>query len=591
MGYVARMKLGAVASRGVWVLVAVAAACSSDDSGSDDVKCGAGTVLKDGECVVASGGTTSGGAANGGTQSNQSGSQSKAGADSVAGTANGGADGGGETNGGATDGGTGPTPNDGEAGASGEGPGPNPEVLPTRWYVFAHEKGVFAYDTTQFPAPEGLLTLSSKAQYPSYYSVLWSPNGRSVLYGDSGTYYVSELTDVASTPRLMFNSLSYPQIPAPPVSWSADSQSLALATGYSISVLDPAQAAPTLYPLTSTAKSYHWAPAGDRLLYEDASGVHVVRVDHGTPGTPVDLDAGVLSWAPNGTQLVGTKNGEITLTTLSGNTAALQVLTTFNPPPEPAPAPGGAGGEGGTPPVVEPAVNAYPIGFSPDGSKLAFNAGGDGAYKAYTMALEPSPAAPKAVVSGGPSGTNVSCDSWSPDGTLLTCSLAIVDGYSFMGDAAGGAPIRVRESENNGSIGGWTWSPNPAKHQLFGLEWVENASKLLMLDLAKPKTTVLLYNGNTPFSVNSAGSLLTYVANRKVYVVNLAAPLSTPAEIVTDQIGSTQPVPLWSPDGQFISITDDRHQQRLVRVDGVNVSTPLSLQLTGKYTIYGAWQP
>ena len=75
------MKMGPVATRGVCVLVAVAAACSSDDSGSD-IKCGAGTVLVDGECVLASGGT-----ANGGAQ-NQAGTPSKAGADNQAGTNN-----------------------------------------------------------------------------------------------------------------------------------------------------------------------------------------------------------------------------------------------------------------------------------------------------------------------------------------------------------------------------------------------------------------------------------------------------------------------------------------------------------------------
>jgi hypothetical protein len=50
-------------------------------------------------------------------------------------------------------------------------------------------------------------------------------------------------------------------------------------------------------------------------------------------------------------------------------------------------------------------------------------------------------------------------------------------------------------------------------------------------------------------------------------------------------------VATWSPNGKFISVTDDSHQQRLVRVDGANLSTPLLLQGTSKYNIYGAWQP
>lgn len=576
------MKLGAVVTRGAWVFLAVAAACSSDDDDSTgDVKCGAGTVLQDGECVVDSEGSPNGGTNGQAGSMDEAGSTSKGGS---AGTANAGA-----TNGGAEPEAMGGTAGDAGMGGDGSQPQPEPEVAPTRWFVFAHEKGVFAYDTTKFPATDGLLTLSSKPQRPYYYGVIWSPNGKSVLFGDAGTFYVTELTDTASTPRLVFSNPSLPFNFLAPYAWSADSSSLLVISGNNTSVLDPSKAAPTLHPISSSLKEYRWAPSGNRLFYVDDSGSHVVQVDHGTPGTPVDVDPGASLWAPNGYQLAGIKDGEVTLTTLNGNTASLQVLTSLNPPVDPVePGTGGAGGEGGSWSLPQPpAVTAYLIGFNRDGSKLAFNTYDGVTSRPHLISMKPTPSAPTSVTTGAPADASSSCSSWSPDGTLLLCSWSKIGAGSwFATNDSGGAPVTVLDTPYNNN---WRWSPNPAKHQLFTIDG-EN-DQLIVVDLATPNFAQTIYNGTPLYSISPTGGLVSYVVEPKVYVVNLASPQTPPAEIAAFSLFSDTPVATWSPDGKFLSVTDEYHQLRLVRVDGANLSTPLPLQGGSKDPIYGAWQP
>jgi hypothetical protein len=136
----------------------------------------------------------------------------------------------------------------------------------------------------------------------------------------------------------------------------------------------------------------------------------------------------------------------------------------------------------------------------------------------------------------------------------------------------------------------WQWSPNPAKHQLFNLDYSE-PSRAIMVDLLQPNTVVKLFDGAVPFSVSPLGNLLTYVDKPKVQVVSVSAPDALPATIDTYTFGYYPPVATWSPDGAFISVTDDLHQQLLVRIDGAQLSTPVPLQGTSNANIYGAWQP
>jgi Tol biopolymer transport system component len=557
-------------------------------------------VESEGQCLPAAG-NDSGGSASAGTAGAKNGGTMNGG-----GTKNEGGSGstviGGST---AIEGGTGPVGNGGDEGIvggnGGSSPEPEPEVLPTRWLVFSHQKGVFAYDTTKFPSTDGLLSLSDKAQGPSPFSVLWSPDGRTLFYVDQGNLYVVGMTgDMPGVPRLLVSSPA-PQAqnlwPAPPWAWSADSASLALVTQTTLSVLDTSVAAPTLHPITTTLKEYGWAPAGDRLRYVDADGAHVVRVTHGAPGTPVAIDASASIWSPNGRQLVGPKAGEVALTTLGDDGASLRVLTDFYP--DGADGAGGAGsGEGGgesgggggenVAPEPPPPDPNYVL-FNKDGSKLSFTVPIGGKSEAFVVDLTPTPGQPRPVVSGAPDDAHTYCEQWSPDGTLLLCAwYSMSEGSSRLAaDPDGGAPITMVDIPSSQY---WLWSPNPAKHQLFATD-MNDAPRVIMVDLANPDTAIKLADGFPTYSVSPLGNLLAYAAKPEINIVDLAQPNNPPDVIQTYQFAYLPPVASWSPDGKFISVTDDYHQQRLVRVDGTELSTPVALQGRSTATIYGAWQP
>jgi Tol biopolymer transport system component len=481
----------------------------------------------------------------------------------------------------ATGGGTTEVP----AGSGGDDSGqePDPVVAPSRWYVFVHQHGVFAYDTTKFPAPDGLITLSEGYQFPWHESVTWSPNGRSVLYQDSGYYFVTELTDFPSTPRVQFENPAYNAL-GKPFAWSADSNSLLMISGLTLSTLDPSKANPSLHPITSTLHYYGWAPRGDRLLYVDDAGAHVVQVDHGSPSSPVDIETEHNVWAPNGKQLAGTtKDDEVALTSLSGDTATLRVLTALNHP-------AGQGSGGNSPP--EPQLHSYQwvVGFNRDGSNLAFNAMTRDTETSYLISLDPQPSKLRAVISGGPNDAHVRCENWSPDGTLLNCSWSKNgEGSTFAVDEGGTDPTTFFEADDE-HLNIWVWSADPSKHQLFTR--YAPGGGLLMIDLAKPNEPVPLCDLSPDFWVSPTGELLSYVIGVNAYVVNLATPEAEALKIPPRESGAGIASPTWSPDGKFLSLTDgDDGQQRLIRVDGANLSTPLTLQGPSAFEIVGAWQP
>jgi Tol biopolymer transport system component len=356
-----------------------------------------------------------------------------------------------------------------------------------------------------------------------------------------------------------------------PWSWSADSSSVALVSGTTLSVLDPSQAAPTLHPLTTKLKSFSWAPYGGRLLYADDTGSFVVQVTQGAPGIAVAVDSGASVWSPNGAQLAGVKDGDLALTTLSGAEASLELLTTAqasNDPPE----------------ALDPAY----IRFNKTGSKLAF-AGQldvDADFSGYTLALKPR-GEPVAVPSDAPAGAETSCDSWSPDGKLLLCAYDTVAGSQwFAFDVAARSSTKILDV---GSYADWTWSPDPARHQLFTSS-IGGNPQLAMVDLAKADTAVPIYAGSTTFSASPAGSLLTYLSKPSIQLVDLDAAVLTPVGVYTAPSADV-PAWGWAPNGRFIAVADGSHQQRLMRVDGAGASTPVALQGTSASTIYFAWQP
>ena len=556
-GTVRRMRFGTVVARGTLCLVLVLVACSDDDDGGDPT-CASGYVLKGGVCVKPS--------------DNTGGSGATAGTTSTAGTDQG-ASGGVDAGGGGALGGT-VGVDAGAGGMGGEGLAA-PYVAPTRWLAFSHEEGVFAYDTTKFTKNDALTPLSEKEQAASTQRLSWSPDGRTILYLDESDVYAVDLSgDKPGSPLLL---LSDPTAPSPhlsvrPWSWSADSASVAVVSATTLSVLDPTQAAPILHPLTTKLESFSWAPYGGRLLYTDNTGSYVVLVTQGTAGTPIEVDASATIWSPNGAQLVGVKDGDLALTTLSEAEATLEMLTTVHEANDQL-----------------PAFDAAYIRFNKSGSKLSFSGqlAEDEAFNGYTLALKPR-GEPVAVPSDALEGADTSCHSWSPDGKLLLCSYDAEAGSQwFTVDIAAEDATPLLEA---GSYGDWAWSPDPARYQLFTSS-VDGSSQIAMVDLAKPSTLVPIYEGSATFSVSPTGTLLTYVTKPIIQLVDLATPDKTPVEIQTAASASDPPVWGWSPNGQFIAIADGSHQQRLARIDGAGASTPVALGDTSASVIDFAWQP
>jgi Tol biopolymer transport system component len=442
--------------------------------------------------------------------------------------------------------------------------------------VFSHKMGVSAYDTTKFPTTDGLTQLSEKEQSAASQRLSWSPNGLTLLYLDVADVYAVDLSGAAPVaPRLL---LSSPTAPSPqlsavrPWSWSADSTSVAVVSGTTLSVLDPMQAAPTLHPLTTKLTSFSWAPYGGKLLYVDDTGSYVVQITQGTPSAPVAVDAGATVWSPNGAQLAGVKDGDLALTTLSDSAASLELLTTAHQAVD-----------------APPALDAQYIRFNKSGSKLTFSGqlAVDQDFTGYTLSLRPR-GEPVAVPSDAPEGADTACHSWSPDGKLLLCSYEVAASSQwFAVDVAARNFTKVLDA---GTYADWAWSPDPARHQLFTSS-VGGTSQIALVDLVNANTLVPIFTGNTTFSVSPAGTLLTYLTKPTIQLVDLAAPQKTPVEIQTVQSASDPPVWGWSPNGLFIAIADGAHQQRLARIDGAAASTPAALGAVSASAIDFSWQP
>src|SRR5215216_3285108 len=229
---------------GAWVFSLVGLAAGACSGGDDAPTCGAGTVLRGNECVAAGASGAGGDPQCGDGECGASGAAVAGGAPPLdGGSANGGTemlDGGAGAGGAGIGGGGGAEP----LGGAGAGGADNP--LRTRWLAFEHEDGAFAYDVTRFPDQDALLQLSTGSLGS------WSPDGRKLLYSKQNAWYVRDMSAETPEPAVL---LVESQL-APRLTWSADSKSIAMTQGTTLSVFDPSEAAPSLQPLTTTLTSY-----------------------------------------------------------------------------------------------------------------------------------------------------------------------------------------------------------------------------------------------------------------------------------------------------------------------------------------------
>jgi hypothetical protein len=553
---------------GFWGLLTcglAASACGDEADGANGVTCVAGTVRnQDNECVA-----TQAGASSAGGEPACSGSDCSS-AGNAAQTGGAGQGGGGSEEGGAVgrggrgteDGGTANSDaGTGTTGAAGGGAGGDSSTqAATRWLAFEHDDGSFAYDLTKFPSQDGLFQLGDSTLGA------WSPNGTKLLHGDQGALFVRDMSGASPGSPILLIDL--PQSPSL-VRWSADSQSLAMALGATLSVFGTAHPAPQLNTITSTLARYSWCPVGNKLLYLDADGAHVVPVVAGVPGTPQAV-TGTTSWSPTGQALAGiTASGGLAYRNLASDPPTLTQIFEATVPD--------TGLEG--------------FFFSPDGSRIGTTGWKDDVERSDALYVNVLPTVGELTTAytSPPVDVNSASIAWSPDSQWLIYD---TDGSLFAVNVTGaspGSPIPLEPGPSSEP----TWLPNSV--QLITLDSSTNPTSLAILDLLAPEDPLPLLSGVSflDFQVNPQGTLFGYRTELALHLVDIAAPQQPHVDIpLLESVGSIRSWG-WSPDGTFIAAVTDPNadQQRLVRVDGTTVSSPIAIGDTSTSNIRFEWQP
>jgi Tol biopolymer transport system component len=520
----------------------VLGACSDGEAGDPPRRCGPGTEAVDGVCIVSEGGSAGspdqpmgGEPASGGN--NVGGVNTQGGAAPAAGAGSGDSSGG----------------NGANAGAGGDDAGETPVRPPTRWLAFSNASGAYVYDLGQYPAQTGLTQLSAQ-----FGPVAWSPDGNWLAYPGPQNYW--HAIEMSGPTMGVANLLVANVLPSSSIldsarfSWSGDSRSAATIAGKTLTVFDPTKAAPTLHQVTTTLSSYRWAPVGKWLLYDDANGRHLVEVDGGVPGTPVDVDSSAPVWSPTGAALLWTRAGFVYFTTLNGSVATTVPITSGNESPS-------------------------TLSFNHDGSKLAYQEAGTGISITQLSPTVGQPVHPHEQL---PSGTTASAPLWSPQGGWLLFKTIAGEVQSWKVCDTSGATLAAPLSVDAAGVDYFSWSPNSAP-QLYG--WGKASGALVTFDPAAATPTVVPLLSGSDFSglaVSPTGAVLAYRSLHALHLLDAHVPQVAATEIRIDsgydEVGPWQ----WSNDGNFIAVADrlvssNAWEQVLIRVDGTSASTPLRL--------------
>lgn len=467
--------------------------------------------------------------------------------------------------------------------AGGAGGEPPSEAVPTRWLALSDSTGTYAYDVTKFPAPEVPEALSTDATANTLYD--WSPDGRRILYASHGVLYSRDMTDALPGPPVKLATVPNPSesMPSKPtISWSADSRSVAMVSGETLSVFDPTETAALLHTLTSTLKFYRWAGVGKRLFYADASGMHALEVTAGVPSAPSLVDAtpweSTTNWSPDGAVLAGSKNGTF-------------VAATFDDRLEPALQTLPAGD------FASPTVSA--IVFSRVGRTIAFIGAQQRALPdlyvvSYGTATTPdgeNVGAPKRVHAELGGTQSVDFASLSADGDWLV--YRVVDAGSpvayqavDLADAELGAPITVAGLAD----ASLRWLPGSAM-------FVGHASgnDLAAFDLATNEPTPFVSSEPvSAFSINPRRPVLAFSTPLALHLRDLSQPRAPGFDLPLLQVSGESISSFgWSPDGKLISVLEhsDQFRLRLLRVDGAAASSPFTVRESATDSLSSSFQP
>lgn len=334
-------------SRVGWVVASISVAvgalapvgCGGDESpqGGSGLKCGAGTKQVGSECVSAT--TNAGGDAGSGGSSTGGSSTASGGSGGGTGGAGGGTDGGpGGTGGksvnsGGISGDGGPTSSGGAGGddsgnTTSDSGSPPPPPAPTRWLAFQLGQAAYAYDLNAFTTPSASVKIGTGLP-----SGPWSPDGQWILHYDTGGLYSRDMSGAQPATPILLGTFSTGLFSSATLYWSGDSRSLSFLNGGVLSTLDARTAAPLVNQVATNVTNAEWAPRGNKLLYANDTGVFVVDVVAGKPGSPVSVGSPPSSgtmpfyWSPTGTALAATVAGHFEFIDLRGTTPVKTDIT------------------------------------------------------------------------------------------------------------------------------------------------------------------------------------------------------------------------------------------------------------------------
>jgi hypothetical protein len=229
-----------------------------------------------------------------------------------------------------------------------------PDNGPHEWLVFASADGIYAYDTSNYPATTTLkLGEPPSAGYTSGSRPRWSRDGTRVMDFSGGALLAWDMSGSTPSAPVTLATDVKPEFTVQAASWSGDGESIAFLEGKTLYCLDSSVPMGTRTAISDSVQLYSFAPAGDGLLYKDSSGINFVRVEAGTPmGTPQFVDELNVNWtwSPTG-EYFATEGAHMSLFDARGDTL---IRTDVSP--------------------LMLMFSVWPR-FSPDGSHFSFQAG------------------------------------------------------------------------------------------------------------------------------------------------------------------------------------------------------------------------